>query len=109
MLSVAEALNFLLAAVRPVTGTDLVPTMEANGRVLAQTQSSLLHVPPMDNTQMDGYAVRSADCVSASARLRVPSVRLPARSPTASSRNRIATGGWCARCGRTCVSGAAYA
>ncbi len=77
MLSVAEALDFLLAAVRPVTETDLVPTLEANGRVLAQTQSSLLHVPPMDNTQMDGYAVRSADCVSASARLRV-SQRIPA-------------------------------
>jgi molybdopterin molybdotransferase len=77
MLSVAEALDFLLAAARPVSEVETVTTLEANGRVLAQAQSSLLHVPPMDNTQMDGYAVRAADCVSGQARLRV-SQRIPA-------------------------------
>lgn len=77
MLSVAEALDFLLTAVRPLVETELIPTLEANGRVLAQTQSSLLNVPPMDNTQMDGYAVRAADCASGPARLRVAQ-RIPA-------------------------------
>ncbi|WP_295757011.1 gephyrin-like molybdotransferase Glp [Undibacterium sp.] len=77
MLSVAEALDFLLPAARPVREVETVSTLEANGRVLAQAQSSLLHVPPMDNTQMDGYAVRAADCVSGQARLRV-SQRIPA-------------------------------
>jgi molybdopterin molybdotransferase len=77
MLSVAEALDFLLNAVRPVTEFEAVSTISANGRVLAQAQSSLLHVPPEDNTQMDGYAVRSADCISGQARLRV-SQRIPA-------------------------------
>ena len=77
MLSVDQALNFLLSAVRPLTDTNLIPTIDAHGRVLAQAKSSLLHVPPMDNTQMDGYAVRAADCVSGEARLRVAQ-RIPA-------------------------------
>ncbi|MFZ6813091.1 gephyrin-like molybdotransferase Glp [Undibacterium sp. Rencai35W] len=77
MLSVAEALDFLLRAAKPITETQFIPTLSANGRVLAQAQLSQLHVPPMDNTQMDGYAVRAADCVSGQARLRV-SQRVPA-------------------------------
>jgi len=35
MLSAAEALNFLLEAVRPVTEIETLPTLRANGRVLA--------------------------------------------------------------------------
>src|SRR6185503_11248795 len=37
------------------------PTLEATGRVLARAQRSTLDVPPMDNSAMDGYAVRAAD------------------------------------------------
>lgn len=77
MLSAAEALNFLLSAVRPIAETETVPTLEANGRVLALAQASQLNVPPMDNTQMDGYAVRAADCASGNAQLKV-SQRIPA-------------------------------
>jgi molybdopterin molybdotransferase len=33
----------------------------ALGRVLAQSVNSLVDVPPLDNTSMDGYAVRTAD------------------------------------------------
>ncbi|MEB0229859.1 MULTISPECIES: gephyrin-like molybdotransferase Glp [unclassified Undibacterium] len=95
MLSVAQALDFLLSAARPVTETEIVSTLEANGRVLAQAQSSLLHVPPMDNTQMDGYAVRAADCVGGTAQLRVTQ-RIPAghigQALTAGTAARIFTG-----------------
>ena len=77
MLTVREALDFLMGAARPVTGTETVPTLEANGRVLAADQRSQLDVPPADNTQMDGYAVRAADCASGAARLPV-SQRIPA-------------------------------
>lgn len=77
MLSAAEALDFLLSAVRPIAETETLPTLSANGRVLAAAQTSQLNVPPMDNTQMDGYAVRAADCVSGVACLRV-SQRIPA-------------------------------
>ncbi|MGH8808128.1 MAG: molybdopterin molybdotransferase MoeA, partial [Noviherbaspirillum sp.] len=77
MLSAAEALNFLLAAVRPIRETETLPTLAANGRVLAAAQTSQLNVPPMDNTQMDGCAVRAADCVSGEAKLAI-SQRIPA-------------------------------
>jgi molybdopterin biosynthesis enzyme len=60
MLTVREALDFLLGAARAVSETETVATLEANGRVLASDQRSQLDVPSMDNTQMDGYAVRAA-------------------------------------------------
>ena len=77
LLSVDEALGRLLAGARPVNGTEKVPTLAATGRVLAQAQTSTLDVPPLDNSAMDGYAVRSADCVSGAARLRIAQ-RIPA-------------------------------
>ena len=61
LLSVDEALGVLLAGARPVRESEEVPTMQATGRVLARPQSSTLDVPPMDNSAMDGYAVRIAD------------------------------------------------
>ena len=77
MLSAPEALDILLSAVRPIAETEVLPTLEANGRVLAVDQTSQLDVPPMDNTQMDGYAVRAEECASGNAQLRV-SQRIPA-------------------------------
>lgn len=77
MLSVAEALDLMLTAAKPITQTEQVQTLAANGRVLAADQTSQLNVPQMDNTQMDGYAVRAADCLSGHARLPV-SQRIPA-------------------------------
>jgi len=71
MLAVREARDFLLAAARPVTDTETVATLAANGRILAHAQRSSLQVPGHDNTQMDGYAVRAADCVSGAAALPV--------------------------------------
>jgi molybdopterin molybdotransferase len=77
MLSRQEALDFLLAACRPVAGQEMVPTLEANGRVLAADCVSGIDVPAQDNTQMDGYAVRAADCAGGSATLPI-SQRIPA-------------------------------
>lgn len=77
MLSVREALDFLLGAARPVGAIETVPTLQANGRVLAQDLRSTLNVPSADNTQMDGYAVRAADCASGQATLAI-SQRIPA-------------------------------
>ncbi|MCG2584658.1 gephyrin-like molybdotransferase Glp [Massilia sp. TS11] len=77
MLTVAEALAVLCAAARPVAETEWVPTLEANGRVLAEDQLAGIDVPSADNTQMDGYAVRAADCASGAAVLPV-SQRIPA-------------------------------
>jgi molybdopterin molybdotransferase len=77
MLSVREALDTLLAAARPVADVERVPTLEANGRVLAEDQASTIAVPSADNTSMDGYAVRALDCVNGGAVLRVAQ-RIPA-------------------------------
>ena len=77
MLSVDQALDFLLDAASQISGTETLPTLDANGRVLAAAQNSQLDVPPVDNTSMDGYAVRAADCASGNAVLRVTQ-RIPA-------------------------------
>ena len=77
MLSVQEALDFLFAAAQPVAEIETLATIDATGRVLAVDQTSQLDVPPMDNTQMDGYAVSAADCGSGTASLPV-SQRIPA-------------------------------
>lgn len=77
MLTVEQALDFLCAAVRPIADSEEVPTLEANGRILARAQTSQLDVPSMDNSQMDGYAVRAADCSDAGTRLKI-SQRIPA-------------------------------
>ncbi len=95
LLSFDEALQKLLAAARPVTDIEAVDTVAATGRTLAQAQSSGLSVPPLDNSSMDGYAVRCADVAAAGTRLpvaqRIPagSVGLPLASGTAA---RIFTG-----------------
>jgi molybdopterin molybdotransferase len=77
MLAVREALDFLLSAARPVAEVEKTPTLEANGRVLASAVVSGMNVPGHDNTQMDGYAVRAADCASGNATLTVTQ-RIPA-------------------------------
>ncbi len=71
LLSVEEALSVLLGGATAVDGVEDVPTMEACGRVLARAQRSAMDVPPMDNSAMDGYAVRVADVAAPDARLRV--------------------------------------
>ncbi|MGB5079825.1 MAG: gephyrin-like molybdotransferase Glp [Burkholderiales bacterium] len=71
MLSVDEALERLLAGARPVSRTETVPTLAATGRVLAAARRSTMNVPPMDNSAMDGYAVRVADLPRADTRLKV--------------------------------------
>ncbi len=59
LLSVDEALAQLLSSARPVDEVEDVPTLEATKRVLARPQRSTMDVPPLDNSAMDGYAVRS--------------------------------------------------
>jgi len=77
LLSLDDALPQLLAHARALTATQQVSTFEADGRVLAQDVTSALQVPPQDNSSMDGYAVRAADCAQAGALLRVTQ-RIPA-------------------------------
>ena len=61
LLSVDDALARLMAEARPVAEIEDVPTLEATNRVLARAQRSTMDVPPMDNSAMDGFAVRAQD------------------------------------------------
>ena len=95
MLSVEQALAQMLAAAKPIAGTEELPTDQAGGRVLARALSSLVDVPPLDNAQMDGYAVRCADIASVPARLpvrlRIAAGQMPGELP-AGAAARIFTG-----------------
>ena len=77
MLSFEQALERLLAAAQPVTEIRSQPLTAAAGRVLALAQRSTVAVPPLVNSSMDGYAVRSADVTAVGVCLPV-SQRIPA-------------------------------
>ena len=79
MLDYEDALARLLAGARIATDTEAVPTQAAAGRVLASGLRSAIDVPPLDNTSMDGYAVRCADVTVAGTKLAVAQ-RIPAGS-----------------------------
>lgn len=79
MLTAQQALEHLLSYAQPVIEAQEVKTQEALGRVLADNVFSLVDVPPLDNTSMDGYAVRTADTQSSGSLLRVAQ-RIPAGS-----------------------------
>ncbi len=71
MLSADQLLDALLERAHGVTETETVALTQALGRVLAAAQTSTITVPPLDNSAMDGYAVRVADVAAAGVRLRV--------------------------------------
>ena len=79
MLSLDEALARLLAVVQAPSPDDAetVSTFDALGRVLAEDIRSGFDVPPQDNAEMDGYALRAADVPVAGTVLPV-SQRIPA-------------------------------
>lgn len=79
LLSFDEAYEKLLGFVRPVREVESVDTMLACGRVLAAALHSTISQPTMDNSAMDGYALRAADVPVAGTRLAV-SQRIPAGS-----------------------------
>jgi molybdopterin molybdotransferase len=98
LLDFDEARRQLLELAQPLAlregDFDVLPTNDALDRVLARDQVSTLDVPPMDNSQMDGYAVRAADLVAGqpmavSQRIAAGEVAAPLAAGTAA---RIFTG-----------------
>ncbi len=79
---VAEVWAWLEAKVARLGG-EKVPVVEAAGRVLAEDLTSPRNVPPFARAMMDGYAVRAADTLGASAynpiRLQMIGQALPGR------------------------------
>ena len=95
MLTFDQAFEQLLAGARPVSQTEIVTLAEARDRVLAQPLVSGYDVPPLDNSAMDGYALRCTDVSLPGTRLPVTQ-RIPAGSVgtplVAGSAARIFTG-----------------
>lgn len=79
MLTAQQALDHLLSNAVTVNESEKVSTQAALGRVLAEDIKSLVDVPPLDNTSMDGYAVRCADTATPGQTLRIAQ-RIPAGS-----------------------------
>ena len=79
MLTAQQALDHLLSHAQTVGETEKVAMQSALGRVLAENVNSLVDVPPLDNTSMDGYAVRTADTQNPGSTLRIAQ-RIPAGS-----------------------------
>ena len=70
MVSFEEARSIILDSVQPV-GTEWIHLLEATGRVLAEDVVAPCDLPSWDNSAMDGYAVRSQDCLTTPCRLYV--------------------------------------
>jgi len=79
MKSLDDALTQLLGYATMLKDVEQVDIFDADGRVLAQDLVSALHVPPQDNSSMDGYALRCADLTGQDQALPV-SQRIPAGS-----------------------------
>ena len=94
-LAIEDALGLMLSRVAPVSGTEIVSTLNGLGRVLAAGLVSGIDVPGYDSSAMDGYAVRFTDVADNGGTLRVTqkigagSVGVPLSAGTAA---RIFTG-----------------
>lgn len=64
LLPLAEALGRILADARPAASVVELPLIDALGRVLGEDVRSPVAVPGVDNSAMDGYALRAADAGS---------------------------------------------
>jgi molybdopterin molybdotransferase len=71
MITVEEALKRVLASAETPLEEEKVALQSACGRVLAHDLKALRTQPPFPNSAMDGYALRSADAVSAPTTLKV--------------------------------------
>ncbi len=70
MVSFEEARSIILSNVN-VCGVERVHLQDAGGRILAEDASAPWEMPLWDNSAMDGYAVRSADCAEIPCKLKV--------------------------------------
>lgn len=66
-----DAVVELLSGPAVNTATEQLPLLEALGKVLAVDLHAPLSLPPFANSQMDGFAVNSADIPDDGAKLRV--------------------------------------
>lgn len=99
MLTVEQARAAVLARITPL-GVERVSLLDALGRVLAADVAAPGDSPPLDNSAMDGFAVRFADVQGASPSRPttlavvedIPAGRVPDKSLAAGQASRIMTG-----------------
>ena len=92
MLTTRQALEALLAAAKPLQVTEVLATEDANNRVLAEDLVSLIDVPPMDVSAMDGYAVNSHDLSAEAVADQSASFRVSQRIPAGASPEPLLAG-----------------
>jgi molybdopterin molybdotransferase len=96
MLEVADALAEVLKHARPLKTEVAALTTAALGQVLAVDITADLDSPPFPKALRDGFAVRSADCISAGAELTViedvPAGKVPTKPVGAGEASRLFTG-----------------
>ncbi|MFO7647013.1 gephyrin-like molybdotransferase Glp [Halomonas campaniensis] len=61
LLDLFDARARMIAAARPVEGAERVPLAQVAGRVAAEEVTATLDLPGVDNSAMDGYALRLAE------------------------------------------------
>ncbi|NVC95999.1 molybdopterin molybdotransferase MoeA [Vibrio natriegens] len=66
LMPIEEAMEKMLSQIKPIQTTLSLPLAEALGYVLAEDILSPIHVPPFDNSAMDGYAIRIQDLQASS-------------------------------------------
>ncbi|HDM8128230.1 TPA: molybdopterin molybdotransferase MoeA [Vibrio harveyi] len=66
LMPIEEAMDKMLSQIKPIQTTLSLPLADALGFVLAEDILSPIHVPPFDNSAMDGYAIRIQDLESSS-------------------------------------------
>ncbi|MEN6318845.1 MAG: gephyrin-like molybdotransferase Glp [Syntrophaceae bacterium] len=99
MISVEEALQQILGAIVPL-GQEKVSILDSLGRVIGVDVSANRNLPPKDNSNMDGYAVRWEDTRGVSIKkpavLKViediPAGTIPRKSISTGEASRIMTG-----------------
>jgi len=95
MLSLEQARELMLAAVRPLP-SETVDLQEALGRFTAEALSSTVDLPPADNSAMDGYAVRAEDLALAASGAPV-ALRVIGTAPAGAVFDMVVERGTCAR------------
>ena len=99
MITVEDALNRILENITPL-GTEKINILNSLGRVIGEDIFASRNIPPVDNSAMDGYAVRREDTRGASrekpAMLAIiediPAGTIPTKRIAVGNASRIMTG-----------------
>lgn len=81
MLAIADALDIVVKATGPLNHIE-VDLFKSLGMTLANDINSTIDSPPFDKSIVDGYAIRSSDLISGTAKLAVVEVVTAGQIPT---------------------------